>query len=206
MELADIWLKMAKNESLTPQELDFLRIQGKSTQQNNAQTAGWVNADGKNQFNTPYIKSPIWDNALHSTVFDLTKSLSSSSLSQLNVSSAKMRTSSKVFEIGTTGTRVKVATRNNFLICGYVSFQSNSTGYRLLRLTGRDKDSASLSVILAVQNAVNGETTNIPYSYIYDRVRLDTYNNFFTEEIEMFAYQNSGSALDVTGQICFMEV
>lgn len=47
MELGDIWLKVARNQNLTPQEEEFLRIEGKNTQMRNSFIAGNTSAENK---------------------------------------------------------------------------------------------------------------------------------------------------------------
>ncbi len=54
MELGDIWLKVARNQALTPQEEEFLRIEGHNTQMRNQFVAGNTGGDGKLIFNTPF--------------------------------------------------------------------------------------------------------------------------------------------------------
>ena len=206
MELSDLWLKMARNESLTPQELDYLRIQGKNTQQNNAQAAGNVNADGKMQLINPYIDSPIWKNALNSTTFDLSESSVSSGVdTQLAVNQVQLRSTSYSFTLGTTGAKIKIATQNNFFVCGWVDFQSNSTGYRKVAIGTFDAVGSSALYDMAILSAVNGEGTIVPFSYMFDRKRNDTYNSFATSEIGLYVLQNSGSTLNVLAQLCIME-
>jgi hypothetical protein len=46
MELGDIWVKMANNLRLTSQEQEFLRLEGRNTQQRNTQTSNFIAADG----------------------------------------------------------------------------------------------------------------------------------------------------------------
>ena len=55
MELSDIWLKIANNAQLTPQEKDFLARQGRETQQRNAFIAGNTSADGKLNVTMPFF-------------------------------------------------------------------------------------------------------------------------------------------------------
>lgn len=207
MELSDLWLKMAKNESLTPQELDFLRIQGKNTQQNNALTAGNTSADGKATFITPYIENPRWKNALSGTMFDLSKSLATATEATLSVSQSQRRSDSNVYTLASVATGIKVSSTNNFLVSGYVVFPSNSTGYRRVYLMSRTSDGvAGSNMNMAITPAVNGEATVLSFSYLYDRIRVDVYNNFKLDYIEIGAYQTSGSSLDVFGQVGIMEV
>jgi hypothetical protein len=52
MELGDLWVKVANNLRLTSQEQEFLRLEGRNTQQRNTQVAGIVDADGSLSVNT----------------------------------------------------------------------------------------------------------------------------------------------------------
>lgn len=54
MELSDIWLKIANNAQLTPQEQDFLKMQGRETQMRNAFIAGNTSASGQLNVPTPF--------------------------------------------------------------------------------------------------------------------------------------------------------
>lgn len=56
MELGDIWLKVAKNQLLTPQEEEFLRLSGRDTQMNNAFTAGIKNGTSNIDINEISVK------------------------------------------------------------------------------------------------------------------------------------------------------
>jgi hypothetical protein len=47
MELADVWVKIANQARLTPQELDYLKRSANETQQRNAFLAGNTTPDGK---------------------------------------------------------------------------------------------------------------------------------------------------------------
>jgi len=198
---------MAKNENLTPQELDFLRIQGKNTQQNNAQTAGNTGADGKSVLITPYIERPRWKNPLGGTTFDLSTTLSTGSSSQLDVSQSQIRAESDVFTLmPNVSSGIRISTLNNFSISGVVTFPSNSTGYRQIILLSKTIDNVLGSTIgLITVSAVNGADTILPFSYFYDRIRVDRYNNFRMEYIQIVGFQNSGGSLDVVGQIGITE-
>lgn len=61
MQLGDLLVKLAKGETLTPLELDFIRNAGNQTQQTNAKMAELVGADGKMKLVSPYISNPLWD-------------------------------------------------------------------------------------------------------------------------------------------------
>jgi len=206
MELSEILAKIANNEFLNPYEMDFLKSQGRDMQNRNSRMAQWTGADGNPQFINPCIESPVWKNALHSTIFDVSQSAATGSDAYLEVNQSQVRTSSKVFNLGGSSTRLKIATKNNFFMSGNISFESNSTGYRKIILYIRNKDGSGLPILEVVSQAINGEVTNISFSYLFDRVRLDQYNNFPIEEIDFSVLQNSGSTLSVTGQISLMEV
>lgn len=206
MELSEIFAKIANNELLNPYEMDFLKSQGRDTQNRNSRMAQWTGADGNPQFVNPCIELPVWKNALHSTIFDVYKSAATGLDAHLEVNQNQVRTSSKVFELGSSSTRIKIATKNNFFISGNISFESNSTGYRKITLIIRNKDGSGYPILEVVSPAVNGEITNMSFSYLCDRVRLDQYNNFPIEEIDFSVLQNSGSTLSATGQISLFEV
>ncbi len=190
MELSDLWLKMAKNESLTPQELDFLRIQGKNTQQNNAQTAGNTSADGKATFITPYIESPHWKNGLNSTSFDFSATIATATETTLSVAQAALRSDSNVYTFASVATGIKVSSMNNFVLSGNLAFVSNSTGYRRVYLLSKSADGTTGSLIdLIITPAANGADTVLPISFLYDRVRIDVYNNFKLYYILIVVYQ-----------------
>lgn len=55
MELSDVWAKLAKQERLTPEELDFLKMQGRETQQRNAFVAGNTTAQGTLNVKTAFF-------------------------------------------------------------------------------------------------------------------------------------------------------
>lgn len=54
MELADIFLKLADNKPLTPQEREELRLMGRETQKRNSQVADIFGGDGKPFFKTGF--------------------------------------------------------------------------------------------------------------------------------------------------------
>lgn len=206
MELSDLWLKMAKNETLTPQELDFLRMQGKNTQQNNAQTAGNTSADGSANFIRPFIESPIWRNALNSTVFDTSLTVDTATETELNINQVQTRSPSRIFTLGSNGKKVKISTQNNFLVCGNLVFSTDATGLRQGKLAAYTTTGAINYYTLFRLPSVSGDNCIVPFSYLFDRYRDDVYNDVTTIEVSIFAYQNSGSSLGVTGKVGFMEV
>ena len=62
MELGDIWVKMANNLRLTPQENDFLKRMGNETQLRNSFVAGNTTADSKLKTEMPFF--PIFSEIL----------------------------------------------------------------------------------------------------------------------------------------------
>lgn len=50
MRLGDIWQKMGRQLNITPQEAEYLRLNGNETQQRNAQVSGFMGADGNPHF------------------------------------------------------------------------------------------------------------------------------------------------------------
>jgi len=206
MELSEIFTKIANNELLNPYEMDFLKSQGRDTQNRNSRIAQWTGADGNPQFLNPTIDTPIWKNALNSTVFDVSQNAATATDTTLSVTQYQVRTMSRAFELGSTANRIKISTKNNFLITGNITFESSAAGYRKVSLVARNKDGSGLTITEFSLPAVTGYATSFSFSYLFDRIRIDTYNDFFVEEIDFSVYQNSGSTLSVLGQIGLFEV
>jgi hypothetical protein len=62
MELSDVWAKLANQARLTPEELDFLKMQGRETQQRNAFVAGNTSPQGTlitSQTLTPFYSTVL---------------------------------------------------------------------------------------------------------------------------------------------------
>lgn len=55
MELSDVWAKLANQARLTPEELDFLKMQGRETQQRNAFVAGNTTPQGTLNVSMPFF-------------------------------------------------------------------------------------------------------------------------------------------------------
>jgi hypothetical protein len=62
MQLEDVWSKIANQARLTPEELDFLKMQGRETQQRNAFIAGNTSPAGNLIQNFPFM--PIYSEVL----------------------------------------------------------------------------------------------------------------------------------------------
>lgn len=65
MELSDVWAKLANQARLTPEELDFLKMQGRETQQRNAFVAGNTSPSGGLIVPMPFF--PIFNETLEVT-------------------------------------------------------------------------------------------------------------------------------------------
>jgi len=202
MELADIWLKMAKNETLTPQELEFLRIQGKNTQQNNAQTAAWVSADGNPRFERPYIVEPSWEGnpmgtftavmatdatIANNTATDVTFETYYKQSNYFNISS-----DNKTFQLVRAGM--------NFLITGVANWASNGTGYRAIQFEGFT-GGVSIGVLnLCVVAPVSTDVTVMPFSFVV------AYNSMLIDSFKLITRQTSGGNLDLTNIIVSLSI
>ncbi len=214
MELSDIWLKMAKKETLTPQELDFLRIQGKNTQQNNAQTAGSITADGKMQLDRPIIQSPFWKGKiLGSCVFKIEKSGISSS-ADLSTGSSLETTkygTSDIFTVDPdSSTRIIVKTKNNFAFFGFLGWEANTTGVRRFGYNLMNKDNSGVGITFSARYPITMEATSVgdtigSFFVLVDRT-IEGSENATIEKVSFSGFQSSGSALTATGLVGIMEV
>lgn len=70
MELGDIWLKVARNQALTPQEEQFLRDEGRNTQMRNSFVAGNTNEAGK--LIIPSVFGLIYSEVLNADIASIT--------------------------------------------------------------------------------------------------------------------------------------
>lgn len=178
MELSDLWLKMAKNENLTPQELDFLRIQGKNTQQNNALTAGWVNADGTMDLQRPRISSPFFaTNALSPLKLTRATDTAITTGTDTAVSFETQEGFEGVFIFDTAApTKVRLAYAGQaFAVMGIVGWEANATGYRNAKLEGFTQADASLgSVVLHSHAGWSGADNVFPFCYLVPQNALPT--------------------------------
>ena len=166
MELSDIWLKMAKNESLTPQELDFLRIQGKNTQQNNAQTAGWVNADGTLNLQSPRISSPFFaTNALSTITLSRSTDTAITTGTDTAVSFENYYGVETVFTWNSSDpTKIKLLYPGQaFFILGKVAWEGNATGDRIVRLKAYSQTGVIGSVVMNAHAGWAGNDNVFPF-------------------------------------------
>jgi hypothetical protein len=214
MELSDLWLKMAKNETLTPQELEFLRIQGKNTQQNNAQTAGQTNSEGKAQLVRPTIESPNWKGKiLGSCIFQISKSgiASSADLSSGSSLDAVQYGKSDIFSVDPdSATRILVKTKNNFAFFGFLGWEANTTGTRRMGYNLMDKDNLGVGITFSARYPVTMSATSVGdamggFFILVDRT-IEGAEEKTVEKVSFSGFQSSGSALTATGLVGFMEV
>ena len=178
MELSDVWLKMAKNESLTPQELDFLRIQGKNTQQSNAQIAGWTNPDGTANLQSPHISSPFFvTNALSTIKLTRSTDTAITTGTDTNVSFEKQEgfESAFIFNLADATKVTLIYPGQAFCVLGIVGWEANATGYRNLKLVGYDQNDNNLgSVVLNSQQGFSGADNVFPFCYAVPQNALPT--------------------------------
>lgn len=178
MELSDVWLKMAKNESLTPQELDFLRIQGKNTQQNNAQTAGWVNADGTLNLQSPRISSPFFaTNAL--SPLKLTRStdtaITTGTDTAVEFENREGFEGVFIFDSSAPSKITLSYPGQAFAVMGIVGWEANATGYRRVKLEGFSQGDVSLGyAVLNCHLGFVGTENIFPFCYPIPQNALPT--------------------------------
>jgi len=166
MELSDLWLKMARNENLTPQELDYLRIQGKNTQQNNAQTAGWVNADGTMDLIRPRISSPYFaTNALSTITLNRTTDTAITTGTDTAVSFESYYGVETVFSWSSSDpTKIKLQYPGQaFFILGKVTWDANATGYRNVKLKAYSQTGVIGSVVMQSNAGFAGSDNIFPF-------------------------------------------
>lgn len=182
MELSDLWLKMAKNESLTPQELDFLRIQGKNTQQNNALTASWVNADGTLDLIRPRISNPYFvNNALAPLIATRTTDTAITTSTDYAVPFENIAYYSNLFSIDLSdATKIKlVFVGQGFQIIGRVAWQANATGNRGVKIEAFTQDDVSLGgALLCNHQGFSGEDNVFPFSFTVPNNQFPTMSYF----------------------------
>ncbi len=182
MELSDLWLKMAKNENLTPQELDYLRIQGKNTQQNNAQTAGWVNADGTLDLQRPRISNPYFvNNALAPLNATRTTDTAITTGTDTAVAFETIAYSSPVFSIDLAdATKIKlIFVGQGFQIVGRVAWEGNATGYRNVKIEAFTQDDVSLGTeSLNSHQGFSGTDNIFPFSFTVPNNQFPTMSYF----------------------------
>ena len=195
MELSDIWLKMAKNESLTPQELDFLRIQGKNTQQNNAQIAGWVNADGTLNLQNPRISSPFFaTNALSTITLNRTTDTAITTGTDTAVSFESYVGSETVFTWNSSDpTKIKLLYPGQaFFILGKVAWAADATGYRNVKLKAYSQTGVIGSVVMNSHAGWAGNDNVSPFVNVISQNGVSSMIEF-----EITVGHNCGSNLNL---------
>lgn len=142
MQLEDVFAKLANQARLTPEELDFLRIQARETQQRNSQVGGWTSADGNPRFNKPFANDMDFQVIpLGSVFFD---GLTSGQQIIPNSTQTVVGNGTAVDINITTNKWVTVSADTQriyldrlpyrLLFYGQASFADNATGYRSLRI------------------------------------------------------------------------
>ena len=178
MELADIWEKIAKRIELTPQEMDFLKGAGRETQKRNAQIAGWTNADGTANLQSPRISSPIFaTNAL--STFKLTRTTNTAITTGTDTAVAFERQegfeTAFIFDLAD-ATKIFLAYPGQaFCVMGIVGWEANATGYRNLKLVGFDQNDTNLgSAVLNSHAGFAGADNVFPFCYAISQSALPT--------------------------------
>lgn len=91
-----------------------------------------------------------------------------------------------IHSTGTNPTRLTCKTAGKYIVTGCIAFASNSTGFRIAALkvnAGANFDNAQRTT------ALNGTETHLTVS--------DIFNFAVNDYVELFAYQDSGGALNV---------
>ncbi len=88
--------------------------------------------------------------------------------------------------------RLTCVTAGKYVITGHVQFDNNATGFRTISI----RLNAGATIIAAqASNAVNGDSTNLSITVIYDLATNDY--------VQLYVYQNSGVALNVVASANF---
>lgn len=213
MELSEIFAKIANNELLNPYEMDFLKSQGRDTQNRNSRMAQWTGADGNPQFINPIIDTPVWKGSiLSSCIFKFEASGASSSdlSSGPSVHFTKYGTS-KVFEVDPNeDIRLLINTRNNFAFFGFCGWEESAVGSRKLGYNLLSKDGSGIGITFSVGYPITMAAPNVgaatgSFFMMVDRT-IEGSENASIAKLGMACYQNSGTYLSVSGIVGLMEV
>jgi len=194
MQLSDVLLKMATNNNLTAQELDFLRNAGIETQKRNAQIAGWVGEGGKVKFVGPQIISPKFSGLSSATFSGTASFLNTGSIGGL--SSLQQTGVSSTFYLWS-ATTAGIRSPNNIVVNGTVSFDDAGTGLR--------------KGYIYVYDAGNNVTASYKL-FSVNAASTDTMQSFSitlpagADHIAFMSYQDSGGAGAATWYIGIFEV
>jgi len=213
MELSEIFAKIANNELLNPYEMEFLKSQGRDTQNRNSRMAQWTGADGNPQFINPIIDTPVWKGSILSSCifkFEATVPSSADLSSGVSVYFTKYGTS-KVFEVDpSTSTRILINTKNNFAFMGFGGWEENAVGTRRLGYNLLNKDGQAAGITFSVGYPITMSATTTgqatgSFFMMVDRT-IEGSENASVAKLVMSSFQSSGSNLLVGGIVGLMEV
>ncbi len=202
MELGSILVKIAKNEQLSPQELDFVKRLGNETQTRNSQLAGMIGADGNLSLAKPYAQDmdfqviplgSIVYNGLslgqQSIPHNTQTIIGNSTASQANAYT------NKFFDISDDGSKLYIKRMvYRIMLYGDMTWDSNPTGYRSLRKYRYRADGSEIgwAALVRAQAVTTGAT-----SYTWLSSQLIQGNLEIGDYISFKAFQTSGAALDL---------
>jgi len=202
MELPDVFLKVADNKPLSPQERDFLRRMGTELQLRVSDVGGMSKAITTSAL---YAQDTYLDRLPNGyMVMDKNSATTVSTSTQTEITGYdnftpttgdEVSTSNQYFDLDTTNGRIYVKKANRQIgFYAFVSWSANATGYRSARVVQYNKDgteitSSSLFRLSATptNNFVMSATIYIPWSSPRDVGDYAT----------LVLFQTSGGALDL---------
>jgi hypothetical protein len=190
MNLEDIWSKMANQARLTPEELDFLKMQGRETQQRNAAVSGWIAGNGYPSWNLrPEDLGTISDHQAVKVYRNTNQSFANATDTNCKFTSSELPNgidTTKMFDISVSDEKIKIKESALYLATAQIRYASNATGFRELAL---NDDSIASVVTRASTNAVSAGSTCLSVCSIFYWPK-DT-------NVWMGGWQNSGGALNI---------
>jgi len=205
----ELLLKVAKNETLTPSEMEDFRLEAGKLNEIKEAVGSWLPTGSRfPRIETPVFGQPQWtDSPLH--VLQVVKTaladVADNTLTYITWDATLTRNKGKIMRVDSAdASKIYVTYRGvNFSILGTHQWESNTTGYRSVGATYYDKDGNSLgsqnySVLPPVQ-------TDQTYCPIADVVIAPDFVDL--SYFKVYVRQTSGVPLDLNSiRLSFFQV
>jgi len=204
----ELLLKVARQETLTPLELEEFRQEAKSLNDVKTQVAAWFKGTGTPTLYSPSIYNPDFRTSpLHTFMVSFTTDVAVTNNTWTPILFDSSRGATDVFDFYQNDlTKVRVdRSQFSFTVDGFVAWEPNTTGDRVIRLRFFNSSGTQLTS----QEINNGPTSNSAsfalkhsFSVTFD-VKVD-FPNIAYMIVEV--YQNSGISLNLEGGLIGVKI